>query len=89
MEGCSFEWYVGPWAGAGARVGGGVGAGVGVDFGSWIFFGGAAGALGGGAGFLGYWRRVAAPAADRAGFEAAEPIERGCGLVLRGLEDCL
>lgn len=66
-----------------------MGAGVGVGFDSWVFFDGAAGALGGGAGFLGYWRRVAAPAADRAGFEAAEPIERVCVLVLRGLKNCL
>lgn len=30
--------------------------------------------LGTAAGFLGYWRRAAADAADLAGFEAAEPI---------------
>lgn len=52
----------------------GAGVGVGADA-ALVSFGALRGPLGGGAGCLGYWRRAAAPAADLAGFEAAEPIE--------------
>jgi hypothetical protein len=79
-EAFSFEWYVGPWEeGAGAGGEGlalGLGGGVGPGADAAVFSCGALrGPRGGGAGCLGYWRRAAAPAADLAGFEAAEPIE--------------
>ena len=46
--------------------------------------------VGGAEGFLGYWRREAACAADFAGFDAADPMsDAGCGYIwwLTGTED--
>lgn len=88
-DGCSLEWYFGPCkVGPGAWLGDGAEAGVacGVCDG----FEAVGGTLGGTAACFGYCRRAAAPAADLAGLDVAEPIGFCVGLwVKMGTGDVL
>lgn len=74
LVGCSFEWYVGPWARCwGSYLVSGVGS-----------FGGFGAPIEAEDGCLGYWRRETVFAAALAGLEAEEPmlLERNVGQLI-------